>query len=98
MSKGYIIENYSIKNHDKYVPPVKVINEVLKQFNGKFIVATPKHEILEGNPQKVIVIMEFITEEMAKKFYNSIEYSKYKKLYQETTEGWITITKEYKNN
>ncbi|MBL4669079.1 MAG: DUF1330 domain-containing protein [Flavobacteriales bacterium] len=95
MSKGYIIENYKVINKEDYVPPVKVINEVLAKFNGKFIVATPKHEPFSGNPLEVMIIMEFDTEVNAKEFYHSSDYSAYKKLHERTTEGWITFSKEY---
>jgi len=97
MSKGYIIENYEITNQEDYIPPVKAINEVLKKFSGKFIVATPKHEILTGNPLKVLIVLEFETEGKAKEFYNSSDYSDYKKLHKKTTKGWITLSKEYNN-
>jgi len=97
MSKGYIIENYEITNKQDYVPPVKVINEALAKFNGKFIIATPNHEPFKGTPSEVMIVMEFETENKAKEFYHSAEYSDYKKLHERTTNGWITFSKEYNN-
>ena len=94
-SKGYIIENYEVINEQDYIPPVKVINEILEKFSGKFIVATPKPEILSGNPSRVIVVMEFETEDKAKEFYDAPDYSDYKKLHERTTKGWILYSKEY---
>jgi len=95
MSKGYIIENYTVINKQDYVPPVRVINEALEKFNGKFMVATPKSEILKGVPLEVMVVMEFDTKDNAKAFYNSPDYSDYKKLHENTTQGWVSLSPEY---
>ncbi|GAA3636000.1 DUF1330 domain-containing protein [Flavivirga jejuensis] len=95
MRKGYIIESYEIINKEDYIPPVKVINKILEKFYGKFIVATPKSETLKGTPLEVIIVMEFDSEDHAKAFYNSPDYSDYKKLHERTTEGWILFSPEY---
>jgi len=50
MKKGYLIENYSITNKQNYIPPVKTLNETLEKYKGKFLVATPKAEVLSGTP------------------------------------------------
>jgi uncharacterized protein (DUF1330 family) len=77
------------------VPPVRAINEALEKFHGKFMVATPQYEILNGNPLEVIVIMEFDTQGNAKAFYNSSDYRDYKMLHERTTNGWILLSPEY---
>lgn len=96
MNKGYIIENYEVTNQQDYTPPVKLINEVLEKFNGKFIVATPKATTLSGNPLEVIIVIEFDSNENALDFYNSSEYEAYKNLYDRTTKGWILHSEAYK--
>jgi len=95
MSKGYIIENYKVINKQDYVPPVRAINEALEKFNGKFMVATPKSEILKGVPLEVIVVMEFDTKGNAKAFYQSEDYKEYKNLLDKTTYGWVSLSPEY---
>lgn len=95
MKKGYIIENYQVINKKDYIPPVKVINQILEQFNGKFLVATPQPEKLQGEPLEVVIVLEFNTTDNARAFYSSEEYLAYKELYKQTTIGWIVLTEEY---
>lgn len=97
MKKGYIIENYSISDKHNYIPPVRIINDVLGKYNGKFLVATPKAEMLSGTSREVTIIIEFVTVEKAKQFYESDDYKEFKKLYKDTTEGWISLAEEYIN-
>ena len=95
MKKGYLIENYSITDKKNYIPPVKTLNEVLEKYKGKFLVATPEAEVLSGKPREVTIVIQFESINSAKAFYESKEYMKFKKLYKETTEGWISLSKEY---
>jgi len=97
MKKGYIIENYSITDNQNYIPPVKTINEALKKYNGKFLVATPKAETLFGIPRQVTIVIEFDSVGKAKNFYKSEDYEEFKNLYKKTTEGWINLAEEYEN-
>ncbi|WP_282089152.1 DUF1330 domain-containing protein [Aquimarina algiphila] len=95
MNRGYLIENYTVTDKKNYVPPVKIVNEVLEKFNGKFLVATPKSKNLFGTPLEVVVVIEFKSVKNAQEFYNSKDYEKYKKLYENTTRGWISLAPEY---
>lgn len=95
MKKGYLIENYSITDKQNYIPPVKTLNEGLEKYKGKFLVATPKAEILSGTPREVTIVIEFESVEKVKIFYKSKEYKEFKELYKNTTEGWISIAEEY---
>lgn len=95
MDTGYLIENYRVTDKGNYIPPVKLINEVLEKFDGKFLVATPKSKILSGKPLEVVIVIEFNSVEKAQEFYNSKDYEKYKKLYEKTTQGWISLAPAY---
>jgi len=95
MERGYLIENYAVTDKKNYIPPVKIINEVLEKFNGKFLVATPKSKILSGMPLEVVIVIEFSSVDNAELFYHSKEYEKYKRLYENTSQGWISLAPEY---
>lgn len=69
MKKGYLIENYSITDKQNYIPPVKIINDALGKYKGKFLIATPKAEVLTGTPREVTIVIEFESVESAKIFY-----------------------------
>ncbi|MEM6813778.1 MAG: DUF1330 domain-containing protein [Bacteroidota bacterium] len=94
--KGYLIENYEVTDKENYVPPVKVINEILEKHNGKFLVATPKAQTLHGKPLEVIVVIEFSSNQKALDFYNSKDYADYRELHERTTQGWVLCAPEYK--
>jgi uncharacterized protein (DUF1330 family) len=95
MNKAYIIENYSITDKQNYIPPVKIINEALEKHKGKFLIATPKAEVLSGKSREVTIVLEFNSVERAKNFYESEDYKQFKNLYKNTTEGWISLAEEY---
>lgn len=95
MNRGYLIENYAVTDKENYLPPVKAINGILEKFNGKFLVATPKSKTLHGNPLEVVIVIEFKSVEKAQEFYNSKDYEEYKRLYENTTQGWISLAPEY---
>lgn len=52
MKKGYLIENYSITDKVNYIPPVKIIDKILRQYKGKFLVATPKPKFYQVHQKK----------------------------------------------
>ncbi len=95
MERGYLIENYKVTDKENYIPPVKIINEVLEKFNGKFLVATPKSKTLSGTPLEVVIVIEFSSVDDTELFYHSKAYEKYKRLYENTTQGWISLAPAY---
>ncbi len=95
MNRGYLIENYTVTDKRNYIPPVKSIDEILEKFNGKFLVAAPKAKTLFGTPLEVVLVIEFKSVDKAYEFHNSKEYENYKKLYENTTQGWICLAPEY---
>jgi len=54
--------------------------------------------MLSDSAREVPIVIEFETVEKAKKFYESDDYKESKKLYENTTEGWISLQKNILND
>lgn len=60
---------------------MKVTPATILKYNGKIIVRGGENTTLEGEPvNERVVVIEFPSLEMAKSWYNSIEYQNAKKL------------------
>jgi uncharacterized protein (DUF1330 family) len=78
---GYIIAKVKITDMDKYQHYMKATPETILKYNGKIIVRGGEHTTLEGEPiDERVVVIEFPSLEIAKSWYNSIEYQNAKKL------------------
>lgn len=51
--------------------------------------------VMEGSPEKVIVILQFPSADVARQWYDSPEYREVKHLRTSTTEGWLLIADEF---
>jgi uncharacterized protein (DUF1330 family) len=78
---GYIIAKVKISDMDKYQKYMKVTPATILKYNGKIIVQGGENTTLEGEPvNERVVVIEFPSLELAKSWYNSIEYQNAKKL------------------
>ncbi len=62
---------------------------------GKVLTATQEFETVEGQPQQVIVVIEFESMAAAKTFYESAAYQAIISLRTESTTGWVLISPEF---
>jgi len=96
MKKGYIIVRVSIldSNLFKQYPPLSA--EVMNKYGGKYIIRGGKTDILEGEwPVDRTTVVEFESFERAKKCYESVEYSKAKKIRQNSTKSDLILIEGY---
>ena len=93
--KGYIISHYDLTDKEKYEPPTRSPAKVIEQYGGKFVVASPKGEALDGKPGLVNIVIEFESLEAARKFYDSPEYAPHKKRRLASTRGWTVLIAGY---
>ena len=78
----------TVEIHDpvRYEDYRKSVLPTIEKFGGHFIVRGGKMEVLEGDwPQRRIVIVEFPSAEIARKWCNSPEYAAPKALRQATS-------------
>jgi uncharacterized protein (DUF1330 family) len=88
---GYLVANYSINNKVTYQQYMDSVGPLISQYRGKAIIYDANIKPLEGNPKKVIDIIEFPSVAEAERFYNSPEYTATKKLRVSSTEGWVLL-------
>ena len=82
---AYIVVSVEIHDPVRYEDYRKTVLPTLEAYGGRFLVRGGKVEVLEGNwPQRRIVIVEFPSAEVARKWWNSSEYAAPKALRQAT--------------
>ena len=92
---GYVIANYTIHDREKYDSYPPAVWPTIDQYGGKVLVADHEAVLMEGSPEKVIVILEFPSAQVARQWYDSPEYEEVKHLRTSTTEGWLLIADEF---
>ncbi|OGV70771.1 MAG: D-fructose-6-phosphate amidotransferase [Lentisphaerae bacterium RIFOXYA12_FULL_48_11] len=79
--KAYVILDIDVKDPAGYEEYKKVGASTLGFYGGKPLARGGKTEVMEGNWQpKRVVMLEFESMDAAKKWWNSPEYAKAKKL------------------
>jgi uncharacterized protein (DUF1330 family) len=78
---AYIVARVDVQDWDKYREYMRHTPRIIDKFGGKFVARGGEMVTLEGEPEKLrVVLIEFPTIEHAKGFYNSPEYKRTKKL------------------
>ena len=93
--KGYLVANYTINDPETYQKYVQAVMPVIPQYGGTFIIGDPNSSVLEGQPNQMLVVVEFESVVAAERFYNSPEYTEAKHLRISATKGWVMIAKEF---
>ncbi len=93
--KGYLTANYTIHDPEAYQKYVQAVMPAISQYGGRLIIGDPSSKVLEGQPNQMIVVVEFESVDAAERFYNSPEYTEAKRLRISAAKGWVAITKEF---
>ncbi len=93
---AYIIVEVKVNDPVQYEDYKKLTPISLAPFQGKFIVRGGKTETLEGDwePQR-IVVLEFPSSDLAKKWWASEEYASAKALRQRTAETKMLLVEGF---
>lgn len=94
----YSIANYTITNPELYLNYVQRVGQTVAVFGGKTLVADHELKPLEGKPREVLVVVEFPSESVLQKWYKSDAYQKVIGFRKESTEGWVTVCREFVPN
>ena len=95
--KAYWILNYNItdpKVFETYRPAATpLIRNLVNDGKAKILVINDNlaPDKQEGNPGESLVVIEFISKEIAREFYYSAEYQKVLGLRTENSDGWSVI-------
>ena len=78
---AYIIAHVDVKDWDRYREYTRHTPRVIAQFGGRFLIRGGEMTALEGDAQKVrLVLIEFPSLDQAKAFYHSPAYAEIRKL------------------
>ena len=91
MPKGYIVGHVPISDPEAYKAYSARNDELLRQFDGRFLVRGGASEILEGEPHERHVVLEFDSYDAARTFYNSPEYQENMKIRLDSSVGTVVV-------
>ncbi len=92
---AYVTFNYAIHDFERWSTYAQAAVPGILAAGGKVLTATHEFVTLEGQPQPVIVVIEFASMETAKTWYESASYQAIKPLRTESTTGWVLISPEF---
>ncbi|MEK9691163.1 MAG: DUF1330 domain-containing protein [Pelagibacteraceae bacterium] len=88
MPAGYVIAQLKVTNSENYKEYVSKVTEVVKKFDGEYLVRNGKFQCFDGEQHfPRIVVIKFPTYERALEWYNSKEYEPVKQLRLDNSEG-----------
>lgn len=92
---AYVIAHYDIHDFEMWSKYAQAVIPNIMAAGGKVLTATNEFETVEGQPQQVIVVVEFEDMAAAKTFYESASYQAIISLRTESTAGWLLIAPEF---
>ena len=78
---GYVIAQIKVTNPENYKEYLAKVTDIVKKFDGEFLVRGGTNQIVEGNWQYTrTVVIKFPSYKKAIEWYNSDEYKPIKKI------------------
>ena len=93
--KSYLIGNYTIHDEVNYMEYIKRVGSIVACYNGKTLCADHHFQVLEGSPEKVLVVVEFDSKKDVLDFYHSEEYQKIIHFRKDSSNGWVAVTEGF---
>ncbi len=95
---AYIIANVSINDSTRYADYTALTPEIIKKYNGEFVVRGGPVEALEGETNgERWVVLRFKNKSAAKAFYDSTEYSSAKLIRQEAASAQFLLLEGFES-
>jgi uncharacterized protein (DUF1330 family) len=94
--KAYLIANITVTDPERYRSYRTAVPSVVEQYGGRFLVRAGALHPLEGEfGFDRFVVIEFLSLEAARKFYDSPEYAPLLKLRMENTKSQVAVVEGY---
>ena len=74
MPKGYLVANIRVEDQEKFSAFAGMVGPVIKAFGGKVLARGPNAERHEGDVIGTVMMIEFDSLEVARRFYLSDDY------------------------
>ena len=92
---AYAIAHYDIHDFELWTKYAQAAIPNIMAGGGKILTATPEFETMEGQPQPVVVVVEFASMAAAKTWYESAAYQAIMPMRTASTNGWVVISPEF---
>ena len=74
MAKGYIVADIHVRDKEGFEKFREMAKPIVEEYGAKVLVRTPNAEAREGKKTGIVVIIEFVSIDKARKFYESEAY------------------------
>ena len=89
---AYVIVQINITNEEPYKNYLNQVTQIVKKYNGEYIVRGGKSEVMLGNWDYArTVVIKFPSYNVAIEWYKSKEYAPVKKIREENSDGNLII-------
>ena len=91
MPKGYLVANIRVKDQERFAAFSGMAGPIIKAHKGKILAKGPNAERHEGDLKGTVMMIEFDSLEVAKKFYLSDEYQAAKMIREACSEADLML-------
>lgn len=89
---AYTIVQGIVTDPDKFIQYIQAVPAVVAQYGGRYLVQGSDSEVFEGTADsRKVVVHEWPSADMARRFWNSAEYQRVKQLRQGAGEFQVTL-------
>ncbi len=92
---AYVVFNYTIHDFAMWSKYAQAAIPGILAAGGKVLTATHEFATVEGQPQPVVVVIEFASMAAAKTWYKSAAYQAIMPMRTASTNGWVVISPEF---
>lgn len=91
MAKGYLIARIRVHDKDGFEAFKKMSTPLISEYGGRLLARNPDVDILEGNQQGLVVLLEFDSMDAARRFYFSDGYTAAKLVREKASEADLIL-------
>ena len=86
MAKAYLIARIRVHDKDGFETFKQMSTPLISEYGGRLLARNPDVDILEGNQQGLVVLLEFDSMDEARRFYFSDSYTAAKLVREQASE------------
>lgn len=91
MAKAYLIARIRVHDKDGFETFKQMSTPLISEYGGRLLARNPDVEILEGNQQGLVVLLEFDSMDEARRFYFSEGYTAAKLVREQASEADLIL-------
>ncbi len=91
----YFVFNQEIHDQEKFKKYITRAKPAVLKHGGKMLINEPNLNVIEGKPNSLLVVLEFESEEAARKWYDSSDIQDIIHMRLEAAKGWAVIAPKY---